>query len=235
MRHRANFVDWLFVAVLVGLVFAPWADGQTWQSCGPCCPPQYSQPRYQPRPNAPEPDGIETRPAPQFQPLPAPPQPTTPPLPPQTAPAEPAKFDWAEYDQRQTKLLEAITANKCQCKPCDCKPTDLTPLIEKLDALIAAQQQQPLPTPPPPTPPPETEQHVVIVADHNAPYWERLARYISDTKKTFSGVQETTLPPFAIGIHPQAVVYRNSVPVRVVKGQYEVENLLSRLARGEPI
>ena len=223
------------------------ADAQVvWQSvtptqCGGCCHggscsmPQYYPPRtlptVPPRQQRPQPDGEFTEPAPQFQPLPSPPQPTTPPQAQQ--PTQPA-FDWDEYDKRQAKLLEAIAANKCECKPCECKPTDLTPVIKKLDALIAAQNK---PTQPTPTPAasPKSEQHVVVVADHNAPYWERLARYLADTRKTYSGVQDTTLPPFGIGIHPQAVVYRNSVPVRVVKGQYEVEALLSRLARNEPI
>ena len=217
------------------------ADAQVvWHSvtptqCGGCCPggscpmPQYYPPRtlptVPPRQQRPQPDGEFTEPAPQFQPLPSPPQPTTPPQAQQ--PTQPA-FDWSEYDKRQAKLLEAIAANKCECKPCECKPTDLTPVIEKLDALIAAQNKTPQPTP-------THEQHVVIVADHNGDYWQRLATSIATAQKTYAGIQETTLPPFAIGPHPVAVVYRDSVPVRKVTGLYEVENLLARLARNEPI
>lgn len=167
-----------------------------------------------------------------MQPIPQPtPQPAPAPAP-QPVVQQPA-FDWTEYDKRQAKLLKAIAANKCQCKPCDCKPTDLTPVIEKLDVLIAASSK----TPPAPTPVPQPthEQHVVIVADHNGDYWQRLATTIATTQKTYAGIQETTLPPFAIGPHPVAIVYRDSVPVRKVTGLYEVENLLARLARNEPI
>ena len=227
------------------LLLCSFADAQQWYSvtptqCGGCCPggscpiPQYYPPRALPtRPQRPQPDGEFTQPAPQFQPLPAPPQPTTPPIPPQTQQQPAPAFDWSEYDKRQAKLLEAIAANKCQCKPCDCKPTDLTPVIEKLDVLIAASSK----TPPAPTPVPQPthEQHIVIVADHNGDYWQRLATTIATTQKTYAGIQETTLPPFAIGPHPVAIVYRDSVPVRKVTGLYEVENLLARLARNEPI
>jgi hypothetical protein len=109
----------------------------------------------------------------------------------------------------------------------------LTPVIEKLDVLIAASSKTP--SAPTAVPQPTHEQHVVIVADHNGDYWQRLATTIATTQKTYAGIQETTLPPFAIGPHPVAIVYRDSVPVRKVTGLYEVENLLARLARNEPI
>lgn len=82
---------------------------------------------------------------------------------------------------------------------------------------------------------PTERQHVVIVADQNAPYWQRLSEKINTAKQTYHGIQTTSLPKFPIGAHPQAVVYKNSVPVRIVKGQYAVEDLLSRLARNESI
>lgn len=116
----------------------------------------------------------------------------------------------------------------CECGP---KWEGLEARLGKIEASITAISNQKPPAPSQPT----SEEHVVIVADHNAPYWQRLAEAITNARKTYSGIQDTTLPSFNIGVHPQAVVYRNSVPVRVVKGQYEVENLLSRLSRGEAI
>lgn len=89
--------------------------------------------------------------------------------------------------------------------------------------------------PPGPMAPPTPEQHVVIIADHNAEYWEKLAGEMAKTAKTYKGLQESEVPEFPIGIHPQAVVYQNGVPIRIVKGLYEVENLLARLSRGDPI
>jgi hypothetical protein len=89
--------------------------------------------------------------------------------------------------------------------------------------------------PRPPAPQPSAEQHVVVVANHNAPYWERLAQTLANTRKTYAGLQDTTPPPFEVGILPKAVVYRNNIPVRIVTGEHDVENLLYRLGRGEPI
>jgi hypothetical protein len=111
----------------------------------------------------------------------------------------------------------------------------LKPVLDAIAALsVKLDGCKPIP-PQPPTTPPDPEQHVVIVADHNAPYWQRLASAIEDVKKTYHGLQQSDLPTFPVGIHPQAVIYKNSVPIRIVKGQHDVENLLTRLSRGEPI
>jgi len=79
------------------------------------------------------------------------------------------------------------------------------------------------------------EQHVVVIADRNAPWWRRLNEQVIKTQQTYSGVQVAPLPEFPIGVIPQAVVYENKVPIRVVKGENEVLDLLSRLSRGLPI
>lgn len=250
MRNRNELLVWLAVGLLLGWLLDPARGQVVWQSvptqcycgtCGPsgCCPPIYSQPRYappRPQQQRPEPDGEFTQPAPQFQPLP-PVQPQVPAMPPQAKPESKPEFDFDAYskkvDAAHEKLLEAIKANKCECKPCECKPTDLTPVINKLNALIEASKK---PTPvPPPAPQPSAEQHVVVVANHNAPYWERLAQTLANTRKTYAGLQDTTPPPFEVGILPKAVVYRNNIPVRIVTGEHDVENLLYRLGRGEPI
>lgn len=234
------------------------------QCPGGCCPGGSCGPQYyytQPAPRhrqAPSPDGIETPPVgspgtPDFcpnAPLPAPPIATPPiPPPPSTPPAPTAPISQAKPCDCGPKLDALITAVKdggCKCDNSKLeasivalteavknqKGCDTSKLEQKIDALVAAIQNQ---KPPETSDQPKAEEHVVIVADHNAPYWQRLAEAINNTKKTYSGIQETTLPEFAIGVHPQAVVYRNSVPVRIAKGQYEVEALLTRLARGEPI
>lgn len=152
-------------AVLLLLtLLAAGADAQvTWHSlsqtqcCPGSCPPM--MPRYA-RPQRPQPDGEYTQPAPQFRPLPPPPQPTTPALPPQPEPAEPAPvqpsqpgFDWDAYDQRQAKLLEAIAANKCECKPTNLQPLQIqlainTAAIAQLAKAIEHRHvQQPPPAP----------------------------------------------------------------------------------------
>lgn len=220
--------------------------------CGPggcspgwgSCQPQYYQPRQQ---QGPQPDGNFTPPVgsqgtPQFSPclpspppLPTPPGVQNPPCPPQPT------IDWAAFEKQQKERHDALLAAQAEGfksivvaingNKCNCQPTDLTEINTKLDALAVSCK----PTTPAPPAQLAAEEHVVVVADHNAPYWQRLAEAMQQTKKTYHGVQEAQLPAFPVGIHPQAVVYRNSVPVRIVKGQYEVEGLLSRLARGEPI
>ena len=227
-----------FLAILVALIptvasgqVVYYYDVQCWGGCPQrqYCPPQ---PRYQQRPpqRGPAPDGIETEPAePEFKPLLPPPPPVqTPPMEPKVEP-EPIESKLVpiqkRIDESQAATIAAIEANKCNCQP-----TDLTQVNAKLDLILAGVAAKPT-EPPKPT----AEEHVVIVADHNAPYWQRLSEAITNARKTYSGIMDTTLPTFPIGVHPQAVVYRNSVPVRIVKGQYEVESVLSRLARGESI
>lgn len=249
------------LALALVLVFATIADAQCGGGCCPgggcgggfcpmggCCPGGQCQPRYsQPRQQGPQPDYIETPPVgspdtPQFKPLPVPPQVQTPPLPPQPT------FDWAAYDAQQKEIAEAqkkltdqgekslVVLNDIKLavtnqKGCQCQPTNLQPV---LDAIADLKNTQP--APPVTTPQPQSDEtHIVVVADHNAPYWQKLAEQLTKTRQTYKGVQDTTLPEFPIGIHPQAVVYRNSVPVRIVKGEYQVSDLLARLSRGDSI
>lgn len=205
-----------------------------------CCPPQCGPPECGPQWYAP-PRRAPQQPDPQYeirQPEPTPPQ--------QPQPTIDAT-EWQQWIKEQSEqqqreneqqeksliLLNEIKLAVTTQHVCQCQPTDLAPVLSKLDEVLTACSAPPPVVAPPPEP--AAEEHVVIVADHNAPYWQRLAEAIANTKKTYSGVQDTTLPNFPIGVHPQAVVYRNSVPVRIVKGQYDVEALLSRLARGEPI
>jgi hypothetical protein len=120
-------------------------------------------------------------------------------------------------------------------KGCTC---DNSKLETKIDTLITAvgniKIPEPLVTPSAPAQP-AAEQHIVIVADHNAPYWQKIADDIAKAKQTYNGITDETPPGFEIGVMPQAVVYRNSVPVRIVKGQYDVEDLIARASRGDSI
>lgn len=79
------------------------------------------------------------------------------------------------------------------------------------------------------------ESHIAVVVDRNATWWPRLAVEIEKTRNTYSGIQVSGLPNFPIGEIPQAVVYENSVPVRVVKGERAVLDLLSRVRQGVAI
>ncbi len=88
-------------------------------------------------------------------------------------------------------------------------------------------QQTPAPTKP--------EQHVVVIADHNSSYYERIATAVKKAQDTYSGIEMALPPNFDIGEMPQAVVYENGIPVRVVKSQYQVEDLISRVGRGDTI
>lgn len=224
-------------ATLLLLLLSTTAAGQSWT-----CPPQGSWCPPQPRP----PEVEETPPVgsagtPEFSPrppanppLPTPPPASAPPTPPQPTLDVQAWEAWqreqSDNAREQLTILQtlvvAVENQRCECQPCD-----LSEVNAKLDAL-AGQVGGITPIPPAQ---PQSEQHVVIVADQNAPYWQRLAEQVERTKQTYHGVQVAGLPKFPVGLHPQAVVYRNSVPVRIVKGQYEVEALLSRLARGESI
>lgn len=135
-----------------------------------------------------------------------------------------------EAQKKSTEELHSLVIAVGKIPQCNCQPTDLTEINAKLDAVIAGQGKAPAPTPQA-----QSEQHVVVVADHNAPYWQRLAEAIAKAQQTYHGIQDSPLPDFPIGIHPQAVVYRNSVPIRIVKGQRDVDDLLSRLSRGDAI
>lgn len=177
---------------------------------GACGQPQYQQPmRVISKPV------VKPIPAPTFQPLSPPPPVTTPAI---AGPPGPPGKDGKDGSDAT-----------CECGP---KWAGLDIRLGLIESSLTKIKEQ---KPPEAPALPQAEQHVVVIADHNAPYWQHLAAEIERTKRTYHGVQESTLPPFLEGIHPQAVVYRNSIPIRIVKGQYPVEDLLARLSRGDPI
>lgn len=222
--------------------------------CGPggCCPPQYYSPPqrieyHQPfQPDRTPPIGSPG--TPKFEPRPDPQQPATPPKPEEREPEKPplppqwsmSEQEWQEWiDQNKgdnKKLLAAIgelNASIQAIPHCDCEPCDFSGLEAKVDTLIQLATQ-PAPEPDPPQQP-AVKQHVVVIVDRNASWWPRISSEIEQAKDTYHGIQVSGLPNFPIGEIPQAVVYENSVPVRVVRGMYDVSALLARLRRGESI
>jgi hypothetical protein len=157
-------------------------------------------------------------------------------------------------DQKLTQVVEDAkgweSAGKCECdhenqvtkddlktaiagiQHPEVTQIDYTKIVidyEKLGAVIAQNVKVPE------APAVEGEQHIVIVADRNSPYWPRIAAAIDKAKETYPGIRVAGLPASTVGTYPKGVVYENSIAVRVVSGQYEVENLISRASRGEAI
>lgn len=134
--------------------------------CQPCPPPYYSQPS-QPSQQRPRPDGVQTPPAPEFEPTapsvpPVTTQPATPPAPTidptelEKWRAEQAKNRDADktYQEKSVLILQQIQQTLEGQKGCQC---DNSKLEAKIDALATAVQnipkQQPAPGPPAQTEP----------------------------------------------------------------------------------
>jgi hypothetical protein len=81
---------------------------------------------------------------------------------------------------------------------------------------------------------PSATQHVVIVADQNASYWPRLAGELARAREAYHRI-DLERPPAGrnFGELPALVWYENGVPVRQVRGSYEVTNELTTISRGE--
>lgn len=202
--------------------------------CGPGgCPPRDDYPDY--------PD--DNGPSVIYRPRPAPEPPSinaTPPVPPQPS-VDPKAIEAIDKQQKDSltilnEIKVAIQNNPgCKCEPCDLSPLQarFDELIAKLDALSVAiggiHVEQP------PSPQPAGTNHIVIVADRNDPYWPRLSEEIEKTKDVYNGIQVAPPPRFEFGAKPQAVIYENSVPVRIVKGEQGVLDLLSKLRRNMPL
>ena len=100
---------------------------------------------------------------------------------------------------------------------------------DKLGAAIAKN------TPTQPTPTDQGKQHIVIAVDRNSSWWPRLSEEITRTLDTYKGIRVSGLPENYSGEIPVAVIYENSIPVRVVPGERDVLDLLSRVRRGAAI
>ena len=126
---------------------------------------------------------------------------------------------------------------------CECDNAALVAQIDALRKLVMAQAAVPGPPGPPGpagpagkdavavTPSTESSAHLVIVADKTSPDWPRLNGLIGDAQKHYHALRVSDLPPFDVGVIPQAVMYRGGIPVRVWKGRQAVEQVLSELRR----
>jgi hypothetical protein len=84
----------------------------------------------------------------------------------------------------------------------------------------------------PQVPAPTHERHIVIVASQSASTWPRLSGEIERAKQAYSGIRVADPPAFAVPL-PQIVAYEDGVPVKVIQGQRNVSEALSRVARGD--
>jgi hypothetical protein len=88
----------------------------------------------------------------------------------------------------------------------------------------------------PPNVPTQTKQiHYVVVGDEGASYWSRISDRVRQTQHTFYGLQVAPPPKGYSGVLPVLVKYTDGVPQYTARGQYEVENALDLLARGEQL
>lgn len=244
MSQLVEFVDWQKKRVqgLIGGGSAPAAqcvDGtcyrQTWVQRNP--PAQWQPIRNEPRPQSPSP-----------QPRPD---------------HEQIKKDWLVYiDQTIDVKLKGL--KPCECDPSKQvsqdefaslanqvgilaeNTTKLSQSVEamansssetksqlvKIEARLTAMENKKPAEPPPPS---KGEQHIVIVADRNASWWQRLSEDIEKTKDTYVGIRVAPVPEDYTGEIPTAVVYEGSIAVRVVPGERNVLDLLSRIRRGMSI
>lgn len=153
-------------------------------------------------------------------------------------------------DPRWIEWRNKIDAQIAAIKSCNCDHSQQVTKAD-LESAIAKIQVKPGPQGPagpagPPGPPGEagkpgespalnSEQHIVIVADRNSSWWPRLSDDIEKTKDTYVGIRVAPVPPNYSGEIPTAVVYEDSVAVRVVPGERNVLELLSRVRRGMSI
>ncbi len=182
--------------------------------------------------------GVPRQPSPAQPPTSEPPT-NEPPVSQIPTPAEPT-VDWDAWGKQleqiaqntgaaqgeMRSLLVAINNNKCNCDN-----TQILAVLNQQTAIlnhIAGQVGQPIPTD-------KGEQHIVVVTDRSQPWWPHLSAEIERAKQTYHGIAVAPLPAFPIGVIPQAVVYENSVPIRVAKGEHDVIELLTQVARGKAL
>lgn len=196
---------------------------------GGYCQPQ---PQIQRPPSRPQPQvgGEQGGPVPQYEIRPRPNNPALPSPPPATTPTAPIAGPAGPQGPRGEQGPPGPAGKDGSDANCQCgdKWKALDDRLGKIEATLGSLSNQKPVEPPKPT----AEKHIVVVADHNDPYWQRLSEEVTKTSEAFHGVQVAPTPRFDFGEKPQAVVYENSVPVRVVKGEQGVLDLLSRARRG---
>lgn len=86
-------------------------------------------------------------------------------------------------------------------------------------------KQEPEPTP--------ALSHYVLVADRQASYWGRIESVLGRAREAYHPIRSTGPPSGYSGPMPQLVAYSAGSPIARWQGQYEVEQQLTRIARGE--
>src|SRR5690606_9973881 len=80
---------------------------------------------------------------------------------------------------------------------------------------------------------PAAQKHYVLVADQDASYWPRLSDWYKRASDSYSRIKLAAPPTFPVGTLPQLVEYQGGDPLRVIKGNYDTEAALAKLARGD--
>lgn len=105
------------------------------------------------------------------------------------------------------EIVSAVIAKLPPVEPCKCKPTTE----------------------------PSTSQHVVIVADKGASYWQRLSGEVQRAQDVYKGIDVAAPPAKFTGQLPQAILYENSIPRVIGVGANQVSSVLSRIVRGDSL
>lgn len=75
--------------------------------------------------------------------------------------------------------------------------------------------------------------HIVLVAPKDASYSRRLLEEFERARSRYSGLRFTEPPVQHVGPIPALVAYHEGTPLKVWRGEREVSEALSRIARGE--
>jgi len=78
---------------------------------------------------------------------------------------------------------------------------------------------------------PNKERHIVIVADRNAGYWQRLSGEIASAQGHYSAIRIADPPSFSTPL-PQLVVFEEGKSVHRSEGLYNVSSDLAQIMRG---
>lgn len=82
-------------------------------------------------------------------------------------------------------------------------------------------------------PPSSSDVHYTVVGEDTSNYWSRLQSAARYARERYRGIVMAQPPEGYTGQLPVVVRYTNGVPEYIARGQYEVENTLALLARGQ--
>ena len=92
--------------------------------------------------------------------------------------------------------------------------------------LAALEDNKPVPSPP------RGENHLVLIADQTADYWERLESEYERARGYYSALRLAPPPNFSVPL-PQLIAYTNGTPQKEIRGLRSVSEALNLIARGE--